>query len=40
MENVPSKDLDNFLQAVGDPFKFPDLPLQDGTLRLQSITSQ
>ena len=30
MENVPSKALDNLLQAVGDPFKFPDLPLQDG----------
>jgi hypothetical protein len=29
-ESVPSKDLDKFLRAVGDPFKFPDLPLHDG----------
>jgi hypothetical protein len=30
MENIPSNDLEGFVQAVGDPFKFPDLPLQDG----------
>ena len=30
MENVPNKDLDKLLQAVGDPFRFPDLPLEDG----------
>jgi len=30
MENVPSKDLERLVQAVGDPFKFPDLPPQDG----------
>jgi len=30
MENVPSKDLDKLVQAVGDPFQFPDFPLQDG----------
>ena len=30
MEKVPSEDLDQFIQAVGDPFQFPDLPLQDG----------
>ena len=30
MENIPSKDLKEFVQAVGDPFQFPDLPLQDG----------
>jgi len=30
MENVPSEDLDKLVQAVGDPFQFPDLPLQDG----------
>ena len=29
MENIPDNDLDRFLQAVGDPFQFPDLPLQD-----------
>ena len=29
MEHVPYQDLDNLLQAVGDPFQFPDLP-QDG----------
>jgi hypothetical protein len=30
MENVPNKDLDKLLQAVGDPFQFLDPPLQDG----------
>ena len=30
MEDVPSKDLGGFIQAIGDPFQFPDLPLQDG----------
>ena len=30
MESVPNKDLDKLLQAVGDPFLFPDLLLQDG----------
>jgi len=30
MENVPSEDLDKLVQAVGDPFQFPDFPLQDG----------
>ena len=30
MENLPGKALDNLLQAVGDPFKFPDPPLQLG----------
>ena len=30
MENIPSKDLGRLVQAVGDPFQFPDLPLQDG----------
>ena len=30
MENVPSEDLDRLVQAVGDPFQSPDLPLQDG----------
>jgi hypothetical protein len=31
MENVPDQDLDNLLQAVGDPFQFtPHIPLQDG----------
>jgi len=30
MEKVPSKDLNKLVQAVGDPFQFPDLPLQDG----------
>ena len=30
MKSVPNKDLDKLLQAVGDPFQFPDLPLQDG----------
>jgi hypothetical protein len=30
MENIPSKDLEGLVQAVGDPFQFPDLPLQDG----------
>ena len=30
MESIPYKDLNNLLQAVGDPFQFPDLPLQDG----------
>jgi len=30
MENVPSEDLDKFIQAVGDPFQSQDLPLQDG----------
>ena len=29
MENVPTEDLDKFIQAVEDPFQFPDLPLQD-----------
>jgi hypothetical protein len=29
-QTFPSQGLDGFLQAVGDPFKFPDLPLQDG----------
>ena len=30
MESVPGEALDNFLQAVGDPFKFLDPPLHDG----------
>ena len=30
MENVPSKDLERLVQAVDDPFQFPDLPLQYG----------
>ena len=30
MENVPTNDLNKLVQAVGDPFQFPDLPLQDG----------
>jgi len=30
MENVPSEDLDKLVQAVGDPFQFPDFLLQDG----------
>ena len=30
MENVPNNHLDQLLQAVGDPFQFPDLPLRDG----------
>ena len=30
MESVPSKDLERPVQAVDDPFQFPDLPLQDG----------
>ena len=30
MESVPSEDLNKFVQAVGDPFEFPNLPLQDG----------
>ena len=30
MENVSNKDLDKLLQVVGDPFQYPDLPLQDG----------
>jgi hypothetical protein len=30
MENVPHEDLDKLVRAVGDPFQFPDLPLQDG----------
>jgi len=29
MEKVPSNDLNRLLQAVDDPFQFPDLPLQD-----------
>ena len=29
-ENVPYVDLDELLQAVGDPFQFQDPPLQDG----------
>jgi len=29
-ENISSKDLNQFLRAVGDPFQFPDLSLQDG----------
>jgi len=29
MENVPGADLNRLLQAVGDPFQFPSLPLQD-----------
>jgi len=32
MENVPYTDLNKLLQAVGDPFQFPDLPLQGGEL--------
>jgi len=28
METVSNKNLDKLLQAVGDPFQFPDLPLQ------------
>jgi len=30
MEDVASKDLEKFVQTVGDPFQLPDLPLQDG----------
>jgi len=30
MEKVPTRDLERLVQAVGDPFQFPDLPLQDG----------
>jgi len=30
MENIPSMDLERLVQAVGDPFQFPGLPLQDG----------
>jgi len=30
MESVSYKDLDKLLQAVGDPFQFPDLPLKNG----------
>jgi hypothetical protein len=30
IEGVPGNALDKLLQAVGDPFKFPNLPLQDG----------
>ena len=30
MENVPNDHLGGLLRAVGDPFHFPDLPLQDG----------
>jgi hypothetical protein len=30
MENIPSNNLGKLLQAVGDPFQFPDLLLQDG----------
>ena len=30
MENVRSKGLEKFVQAVGDPFQFLDLPPQDG----------
>jgi len=29
-ENVPSEDLNKLVHAVGDPFQFPDLLLQDG----------
>ena len=32
MKNVPNKHLNNLLQAVSDPFQFPDLPLQDTQL--------
>jgi hypothetical protein len=30
MENIPSEDLNELVRAVGDPFQFPDPPLQDG----------
>ena len=30
MESIPSEDLNKLVQAVDDPFHFPDLPLQDG----------
>jgi len=30
MESIPSKDLKRLVQAVGNPFEFPDLPPQDG----------
>ena len=30
MEDIPSKDLEGLVQAVGDPFQSPDLPLWDG----------
>ena len=30
MENVPNNHLDELLRAVGDPFEYPDLPLQNG----------
>jgi len=29
-ENYQRKDVNELLQAVGDPFQFPDLPVQDG----------
>ena len=29
MENVPDADLDKLLQAIGDPFQLPCVPLQD-----------
>jgi len=32
MENISSKDLKRLVQAVGDPFQFPDLPPQDEKL--------
>ena len=30
MESIPSEDLNKLVQAVDDPFHFPDLPFQDG----------
>jgi len=30
MENIPGKDLNKLVQAVGDPFQFPNLPKPDG----------
>jgi len=30
VESIPHKDLKKLVQALGDPFQFPDLPLQDG----------
>ena len=30
VEGIPSEDLDKLVQAVDDPFQFPNLPLRDG----------
>ena len=37
MENIPSEDLNKLVQAVGDPFQFPNLPLRD--IRPMMITA-